>query len=57
MGHRKRMTSSVPSFLIISSDAQHEMTPSIPHRTPEPLIIVRSASLPVPLVEERGETI
>lgn len=37
----------------------HKHTAITDHLTsiPEPLIIIRSASLPVPLVEERGETI
>lgn len=62
MGHRKQLTSFSPSFLIISSEhPARDNTKQIAltdHLTsiPEPLLIIRSASLPVPLVEERGET-
>lgn len=63
MGHRKQLTFSAPSFLIISSEhpardtaKQTALTDHLPSMS-EPLLIIRPASLPVPLVEERGEMI
>lgn len=60
MGHRKQLTSFAPSFLIISSEhpardtAKQTALTDHPPSMSEPLLIIRPASLPVPLVERAG---
>lgn len=62
MGHRKQLLLSPSSHHLIRmtrtrwNQATSSPSPTISHRISGPLILVRSASLPVSLVEERGET-